>query len=244
VLPGVPYLLIDPPGPYAAASPGRLYPAEEGDPLLADVDLSDVHVARAENLAHFEFGRPVIDSTSGPVLEVQDSPTRAGVISFDLHESDLPLRAAFPLLVSNLSEFLDPPSVPAAPVAPGVPVVIAAGPGSVSVSVTRPDNKVQTLSLGSGQTTVIDPDTSEVGFYQVTTGSSGRPPAHDEFVVNVGGSSGSAYDVAPQEHMALSGTAASAPASHAPTQHELWWWIALAALAVLLVEWGVYLRVT
>jgi hypothetical protein len=244
VPPGVPYLLIDPPGEGAGLAPGRLYPAEAGDALLADVDLSDVHVARAEDLRNVRFGRPVIDSATGVVLEVQDTPVRAGLLGFDLHESDLPLRAAFPVLVTNLSAFLDPPAVPPGPVTPGSPVEIAAGARSSSVSVTRPDGQAETLPVGSGQTFVVDPDTSEAGLYRVTIRAMGHPPVFDEFAVNAGRAPGTASDVAPLEHMTVAGTASVVAAGSAPTRRDLWLWIALAGIVVLLAEWVVYLRVT
>ena len=53
----------------------------------------------------------------------------AAVLGVYLHDSDLVLRTAFPILVNHLSEFLAPNAVPALSQEPGTPVTLAPGPG-------------------------------------------------------------------------------------------------------------------
>jgi hypothetical protein len=240
LLPEAPYLLIDPPEAGGAMAPGRLAPTVAGDPLLADVDLSNVHVARAEDLRRSTFGRTVIGSVTGPLLMVQDAPTRGALLGFDLHDSDFPLRASFPILVRNLSEFLDPPAVPAEGVLPGAAIDIDAGSGATEATVTRPDGRSTALPVGPGSTTVIETDTAEVGLYRVVV-HEGPGLSVSEFVVNAGGTSASA--IAAHDRLELAGMATVAAASTAHSHHDAWPWIALLALVVLFAEWVVYLRV-
>ncbi len=97
VLPAsAPYLVVGPPvnrqlGSGGAIVPGPLLPAEANDPLLYDVDLSNVDVAASADLQHSTFGTVVIDSAAGPVLMVRDGgPTEppAAVLGVYLHDSD------------------------------------------------------------------------------------------------------------------------------------------------------------
>ena len=111
-LPNAPVLVVDPPTSTAVPtgagfSPGSLQAAGP-DPLLAGINLSDVHVAAAHDLSHANFGRPLITSQGGPVVLMRDAPTRGVLVGFDLHDSDLPLRAAFPILIDRLTGWLLP----------------------------------------------------------------------------------------------------------------------------------------
>src|SRR5205814_516526 len=116
---------------------GRVRAIDAGDPLLANVELQDVHVARSQDLRNSAFGRPLISSLQTPLVLVRDEPFRQVLVGFDLHESDLPLRIAFPILVQNLSEWLLPPSVPSHSFHPDEPVTIVPESGATSVSVSR-----------------------------------------------------------------------------------------------------------
>ena len=141
-----PYLVVGPPpdrqlGTGNPVVPGQLLPAEANDPLLYDVDLSNVDVAATADLQDSTFGTVVISSPAGPVLMVRDggpSEPPAAVLGVYLHDSDLVLRTAFPILVNHLSEFLAPNAVPAPGQEPGTPVTLAPGRGQ-EVLVTRPD---------------------------------------------------------------------------------------------------------
>src|SRR3989442_3919737 len=129
VLPDGPFVMVDPPAGSALAGGqpvgiGRVRAVDAGDPLLANVDLQDVHVARSQDLSNSIFGRALISSLQTPLVLVRDEPFRQILVGFDLHESDLPLRIAFPILVQNLSEWLLPPTVPSHSFHPDEPVTI------------------------------------------------------------------------------------------------------------------------
>src|SRR5207244_6485683 len=116
-LPDGPVLVVDPPAGSALAGGaalgiGRVRAVDAGDQLLANVDLQDVHIARSQDLRASTFGRPLISSLQTPLVLLRDEPFRQGLVGFDLHASDLPLRIAFPILVQHLREWLLPPSGP------------------------------------------------------------------------------------------------------------------------------------
>src|SRR6202011_4605383 len=154
LLPDGPFVMVDPPAgsPLAGRQPvriGRGRAVAPGDPLLANVDLQDVHVARSQDLGRSTFGRPLISSLQTPLVLVRDEPFRQVLIGFDLHESDLPLRIAFPILTQNLSEWMLPPSVPSHSFHPSEPVTIVPEPGATSVTVIRPDGTRRSLATGA-----------------------------------------------------------------------------------------------
>src|SRR6202011_4793749 len=153
VVPDRPLLVIDPPAGTTLAGAqavgiGRVRASDAGDPLLANVDLQDVHVARSQDLRASTFGRPLITSLQTPLVLVRDEPFRQALFGFDLHESDLPLRIGFPILVQNLSECILPPSVPSHSFHPDEPVTIVPEPGATSVTVIRPDGSTRSLAAG------------------------------------------------------------------------------------------------
>jgi hypothetical protein len=240
-LPTQPFWLLNPPedarlqvgGFY---SPGRVRAATVSDPLLAGIDLRDVHVARARDLRAARFGRALIESDLGPLVLVREEPVRAVLSGFELHESDLPLRAAFPLLVDHLSTFLLPQAVAPRSYAPDEPVLISLVQGVDQARVVRPDGRVVTLSAGGG--TRVFADTDQTGVYRVEQ-QRGSETLRADFVVNAFAPERSA--IAPQAHLALAGSAASGQT--VPLRHgEIWTWLAVMALAVLTGEWWVFHR--
>jgi len=245
----VPFLVVGPPpdrqlGSGRAVAPGRLLPAEANDPLLYDVDLSNVDVAAAASLHGSAFGRVVIGSAAGPVLLVRNEAPgepAAAILGAYLHDSDLVLRAAFPILVNHLSEFLAPDAVPALSQPPGGAVTLAPGAGAKELIVTRPDGHTDVLAAGAASLaasggTVLFTDTGEVGLYKVTVVERTGPDQHGYLAVNAPGTS-----IAPESQLGVTGSTGSV-LPRASRYQELWPVLAAATLLVLLLEWVVYHR--
>ena len=239
--PDGPSLVIDPPtGSALAGGPpvgiGRVRAVDAGDPLLANVDLQDVHVARSEDLRASTFGRPLISSLQTPLVLVRDEPFRQVLIGFDLHESDLPLRIAFPILMQNLSEWMLPPSVPSHSFHPDEPVTIVPEPGATAVSVIRPDGSRRSLATGS---IAAFADTDPTGLYTVEQVIAGKVQS-SWFSVNL--FSDSISQLKPPERLTLPPTRTTAVQATHRGQLEIWPWIALAALGVVVAEWLAFHR--
>ncbi len=241
-LPSQPVWLLNPPeggrlhiGP--ALSPGRVRASNPSDPLLTGIDLRDVHVARARDLRGVSFGRALLETDSGPLVLLRDEPGRAVLTAFDLHDSDLPLRAAFPILVDHLSGWLLPEAVVPRSYRPDEPVQISTGRGVEAVRVVRPDGRVVTLG-GGGLTHAFD-DTDQLGVYVIEQVRGGQA-IRSEFAVNAFSPERSA--IAPQARVALAGTAAPAQAAPRPQHREWWPWAAALALLLLTGEWWVFHR--
>ena len=196
-----------------------------------------MHIARSQDLRTSSFGRPLITSLQTPLVLVRDEPFRQALFGFDLHESDLPLRIAFPILVENLSEWMLPPSVPSHSFHPDEPVTIVPETGATSVTVIRPDNSRRPLATSSIATFG---DTDLTGLYtveQVVAGNVDR----SWFTVNL--FSEQISQLKPAERLTLPpvNTAATTHALHRG-QLEVWPWIALIALGIVVIEWLAFHR--
>jgi Ca-activated chloride channel family protein len=241
-LPNGPFIMIDPPaGSPLAGGPaigiGRTSATDAGDPLLTNVDLRDVHIARSQDLRTSSFGRPLITSLQTPLVLVRDEPFRQALFGFDLHESDLPLRIAFPILVENLSEWMLPPSVPSHSFHPDEPVTIVPETGATSVTVIRPDSSRRTLATNSIATFG---DTDLTGLYTVEQLVSGNVD-RSWFTVNLFSEQISQLKPADRLTLPPVNTTAITHALHRG-QLEIWPWIALVALGIVVVEWLAFHR--
>ena len=112
----------------------RLVAPVPDHPLARNVDWSDVRIGRARHVPD-DPAHPwetVVDSDGGPLLVVRtvrddttgsgsaSRPRREALLTFELGESDLPLRPAFPVLMANLLDWLTPrPETNLQPVTPG-----------------------------------------------------------------------------------------------------------------------------
>jgi hypothetical protein len=241
VLPDGPLVMVDPPAGSALAGGqavgiGRVRAVDAGDPLLANVDLQDVHVARSPDLRNSIFGRPLVSSLQTPLVLLRDEPFRQVLVGFDLHESDLPLRIAFPILVQNLSEWLLPPSVPSHSFHPAEAVTIVPESGATSVSVLRPDGSRRALAAGSIATFA---DTDPTGLYTVEQTIAGKVQ-RSWFSVNL--FSDPISQLKPPDRLTLPPTRTSVTQTTHRGQLEIWPWIALAALGVVMAEWLAFHR--
>ena len=241
-LPVSPMIAIDPPARTALAGGakigiGRVRASDAGDPLLANVDLQDVHVARSQDLRASSFGRALLTSLQTPLLLVREEPYRQALFGFDLHESDLPLRIAFPILIQNISEWILPSSVPSHSVQPDEPVTIVPDVGATSLTVTRPDGSRRSLPTGS---LASFGETDETGIYTVDQSVSGKSN-RSWFAVNL--FSTSISQLKPPDRLTLppSKTSGAVHAAH-HGELDIWPWIALAALGLVAAEWLAFHR--
>jgi Ca-activated chloride channel family protein len=237
-----PALIVDPPpdqGPVplgAEIDPGAVQPGNPRDPLLQNVDLSDVHVLTAEAAATVPSGwRTVIAAASDPLLLVHDASPRAALFTFDLHHSDLVLQAAFPILIQNLLQYLLPGGFQNQTYQLGQPVDLQVAPGTRSVRVSAPD----------GTTTALSPPyaftgTTQPGVYTVRERTRTGIQT-SQFVVQLQAPTISqiAPGAAPPVVEKNSATASAPPPLGTL---EIWQWFAAAALVLLVAEWALWLR--
>ena len=255
-----PALYIDPPadgefGTVAGRIDGPLIDRTDPDePILRFVDLTTVHIGRARQIELAEGMRPVVATGAGrPLVAVGERDgRRLALIGFDLGESDLPLQVAFPLLMSNLVDHL-------LPVAEGIlPSSMPLGE-SVTASIDPAIERVSVVTTGAdgagtavevpvvgGRLTLAGADA--VGVREVRAVSD-DPSIGNQVIgrtaVNL--FSADESDVAPgdpQRIVDMGRVPEDDGGPGQPTRAEWWWPLALAALALLAVEWLLYHRPT
>lgn len=206
------------------------------DPTLAYVDLRDVRIARASDVTLPDWAQPLIESNGVPLgFTGTDDGQRIVGLTFDLRQSNLPLTAAFPILISNVIHYLLPPAVTqSASLAPGAPAMIPVQPGVDRIAVAGPASQRWTLTP-AGQS-VRFTQTSQTGLYQATEYVGSQAVATHRFAVNLF----SASESDPRPRAGLSDH--SAPAAASPGRLQLMTreyapWLLLLAIPLLVGEW-------
>jgi len=245
-------LLFAPPdSPLLPLSGTLQYPAigqvDVNDPLLRFVDLSAVHIAVAQHIIAPSWARVLVRSSSGDplILAGETGGRRIVALAFDLHQTDLPLQVAFPILVSNLVEWLQPQSTVNAPptLGAGDPISINALPDADEIVVTPPgEGAKSTVLTPSGSTSFAGTD--RLGIYTVVQQAKGQPVGEPEqFAVNL--FSRDESNITPHADLAFVGTNENLTTGGNEangTPLEIWPWVLLAGLAILALEWWVYNR--
>ncbi len=228
-------------GPTTVFTATALARAASDDPLLRYVDWSNVHVLRAWEVEPPPGARVLVEAEGGPLLFVAERPEgRLAVLTFDLHDSDLPLQVAFPILVANLTGWLLPPGgVSETALHPGDPLSLQPQPEAVRLVVTAPDGSAYPLPVGQAAPTFVA--TERLGVYRVEQfASDGSLLRRDPFAVNLFDAAES--DIAPRDVIHV-GQAEVRPASPGREgRQETWPWLAAAALGVMGVEWWAFHR--
>jgi Ca-activated chloride channel family protein len=210
--------------------------------LLSEVDLSSIHVLRASHqLTPASWAQAVIVTPETPLLIAGEKDNRRiAALSFNLHDSDLPLQPGFPILVFNLVNWFLPSPVPGnGQIMPGTPVTIQAWPGAERVTITGPGQQAVTVAPPFPVTAFNQTD--KTGIYYVTqyTRDQERQGA---FVVNLFDPSQSRLVPAAQLPVAHSKPFDSGGPTVPRVLHEIWPWIAAFLLLVLCVEWWLFSR--
>jgi Ca-activated chloride channel family protein len=213
------------------------------DPLLRYVALGSVHVLRARTVVPPPGARVLVEAAGGPLLFVaeQSGGRRVAVSTFDLHDSDLPLQIAFPVLVANLTDWLLPQAMAGFPalVRPGDPVSIRPGQETAEVYVTAPDGGQHVIPIG--EKAPVFAATDQLGVYLVEqVDRSGTVLDSVALAVNLFDAAES--NIAPRELVRVGQEMVSSEAEEEEGRREFWPWLAGAALGVLVVEWVVYQR--
>lgn len=206
--------------------------------LTKFVDWKTVHVFQAHKVTLPNWMSVLIEIDDNPlVFAGETNGQRIAALSFDLRESDLPLQIAYPILFSNLINYLAPPgafdssqslqaseSLSLVPQTDAKQVIVASPSGTI-------------YSLPPGQN--LFSNTDELGFYAVNfvTETSTRS---EYFAVNLFDQAES--NIQPRESLQLGSTSVTPTISEQIGLQELWKWLAAFALIVLMIEWQVFHR--
>jgi hypothetical protein len=202
-------------------------------PLLQFVDLTDLRIETALALQPQREAHSLIDGPDMSLLSVIEEPSlRVLTLAFDLMQSDLPLRVAFPVFMSNLLRWLDPSSSDDAvgQVHAGMPYPIFFETPVQHVTVQDPQGKEREYTVQGNPW--IFPDAERIGVYIFRYGDAKR-------YLTVSLLDQDESDISPAT--ALPSLSAAAASQHAGViETPLWSYLLLGGVVILLGEWYVW----
>lgn len=239
-------LLVNPPSASSLLAVGNeveaggLQVLKSESAILQNVDLSALHLKSVHPIQGATWLQPLIKSGDTPMLLTgEQGGRRYAVLPFDLHQSDLPLLPAFPILIKHLQEYLQPTiGTTLGQVEAGERVALLPPIRETGWSYTDPHGKSHDITK-----TLIEQGfrPTEPGLYQFqSTDGTARQllsvsiPASESLVtptqVSLPSGSGSEQGRTVEQ------------AGKAGSGLEIWRYLAVLILLLLFVEWGVYKR--
>jgi hypothetical protein len=224
-------------------------------PIVRFTALDQVNIARGHKLKP-EPGDKVIGASDdgGPILVAGN---RGGfkmvALGFDVRESDLALRVAWPVfLLNTINFFTDEDSSYLSSFRTGDVWRIPVGQGATSATLTLPGGATQAIPVHEGRAVYLG---QMSGFYDLavaqaanakdapTTDKEDAPQAGADvrFAANLLDDTEST--IGPQEKLTVDGKEATAvSAFHVGVRREVWIYLLLIAIAITALEWITYHR--
>lgn len=204
-------------------------------PLLSYVDWADVHVSSARAYTLPADADVLVETASGPLMWTVERPgQRIACMAFDLRDSDLPLRLAFPILTANLMGWLMPQlsTEPTLSLPSGLPWAPPFSTAATAATLITPDDRRLPLMLDAPQTTE-----TAAGLYRVEAETSAGTALSYAALSLLDAVE---TDLRPREVRV--GESVVPPADAVPGWRDLSRWGVAAALLLLLLEailwWG------
>jgi len=204
-------------------------------PLTRFTALSDVNIARALELRPRDGDRIVGGDRRGPLLI---AGTRDGhrmvAFAFNIHESDLALRIAWPLLLLNsIDWFVEEDASYLSSYRTGETWHVPVPAGHDKATIESPAGDEREVPVVEGRAVYAG---NHAGFYTVRAGD-----FEEVFAANLG--PGEESDIHPAETLEVGDAPAQEPTSgKAGVRREIWIYLVMLVLAVLAVEWLSYHR--
>ncbi|HOT91065.1 MAG TPA: VWA domain-containing protein [Anaerolineae bacterium] len=221
--------------PGAVVTPTLGVRGQWSHPLLHYVEWADVHVARARAYTVPDDAEVLLETAAGPLLWTIERPgQRLVCMAFDLHDSDLPLRLAFPILTANVTGWLMPQlsTEPLLPLPSGTAWEPELPPATTAATLITPDGRRLALSPDAPRTLE-----TAAGLYRIEAQTSaGTLTRYAALSLLAEGES----DLRPREIRV--GGKLLPPAEAVPGWRDLSRWAIAVALVLLLLEavlwWG------
>jgi Ca-activated chloride channel homolog len=207
------------------------------DPILRAVQLRDLQVRRAQVVEVGDGVKPLLYANGSPLISTLDlGRLRAVHLGFDLLESDLPLRVAFPVLMSNILEWLSPQHgiFVSHQVQAGEPYPIELDGVTTDVSVRKPAG--DWIKVGVTENPLLFRDTSQVGIYTARVGKKTQ-----RFAVNLVSREESDIIQEPLARRAEPAAVAGI-STHETVKRPLWPYFVVLAFGLTLLEWYFWCR--
>jgi len=210
-------------------------------PLLRFVNFDNVQIAEALAVRPPSWAVPVVEAAGGVPLILAGELGRQRLVwlAFDTLQSTWPLRISFPIFIANAVDWLNPATARATRflVRAGDPIRLALATPVTNATIRLPDNSVRPVPSDATTRELVFGGTTRQGIYQLSAGTN-----RIDFAVNL--LDAAETDTTPRREVAFGRYARVQTAAVTRADAELWRWLALAGLAILLFEWWYYHRRT
>jgi hypothetical protein len=242
-LPNASALYLDPRGPGAPLKVERelkqptFDKIERKHPVLRFLALDDVNVAVGHRLVP-ESGDKVLGASEGGASPILVAGNRSGhkfvALGFDVRDSDLPLRVAWPLFILDCIDwFTNEDAQYLSSLRTGDIWRLPVGASVTHASIKRPDGVTQPVPVHEGRAVFVG---EQSGFYELAAGAETTT-----FAANLLDASESA--IAPQDRLTVGSTEAGAVTGfHPGVRREIWIYLLLFAALLSAIEWATYHR--
>jgi hypothetical protein len=205
-------------------------------PVMRFLNPGNVTISKGRTMLLPEGARPLISSRGTTLLaDVSRGGRQIIVLAFDISDSNWPLRLSFPLFIQNLLAWAPRKELEKeTSVLAGNPLVLLPAAGIDTAEVTLPDGTRETVKLDPTRPSYFA-NTNRAGLYKIAQGGQ-----EEIFAVNLLNAIESA--VAPAESIAIGSSQVAGSSGPVQEDRELWHWLVVGALGVLVLEWWVYSR--
>jgi Ca-activated chloride channel family protein len=208
---------------------------EREHPLMRYLELSSLLIDNAPRLTPAPWAKVLAESQQTPLIVAGEHQGRRWVgVGWDLLESDFPLQPAFPIFVANLLRWAvgEQGSATDLTVRTGVPFSLAVDPAETELTVRDPDGNTRAYPVNDGA--VVIPGLERAGVHTIQ----GRKT---EIRIAANLMHADESNIQPRTSIQL-GSKTVAAQNTLTTLRDLWKPIALTLLALLMVEWWVFVK--
>ncbi len=242
-----------PPTDWAAKGPRQGPPlvidTDQVHPLTQLVQMGNVKIVEATPLTGPQGTLTLLDADIGPIYAIgprggyEDAVLGFELITFTPEgkrevNTDWPIRRSFPVFVMNAVKYLGGvrSSLAAPSIKPGQPAILRTAVPVPKVLVESPRKERYDVVREASNTYVFG-RTDELGVYDVREGSGQK--VNQQFAVNLFDPCES--DLAPKD-ITIGVEKIEGQTGKKVSRQELWKWLLLAAIGVLIFEWYIYNR--
>jgi Ca-activated chloride channel homolog len=209
-------------------------------PLLRFVSFDNVLISESLAVRTPTWGVSLVDAPQNALIVAGEIGRQRIVwVGFDTLHSTWPLRVSFPIFIANAVDWLNPASANASllTLRAGDPFRLNFATPVASAQITDPSGTTRSWPVNQTRNEIVFGETLRQGVYKMKAGTNDVT-----FCINLMDASES--DSAPKEELKFGRYAQSGTTTLRRANLELWRWIAVAGLAVLLFEWWYYHRRT
>jgi hypothetical protein len=206
-------------------------------PLMANVNVAGLTIEKATRLEVDTLLRPVMESSqSGLMFTYEENGLRAVLFGFDITRSDLPLKVAFPVMMSNIINWLNPRklSFSTLQTRAGEPFAIYLNPETRHFLTRAPQGKWEKHAVTTNPYRYTR--TQKAGIYTISENDKDR-----YFTVNLVDESESDIRNSPAVK-----TSDASDTGHATDEtrvpHPLWSFFLVLGLVLMMLEWYFWLN--